>query len=76
MAAKKCVTHHEACDCREERMRRLEAVAKAVLNYIEVDRAMGAVCADEDLRKIEHLEGDSASVEDFIAVLKELDHDI
>lgn len=25
----KCVTHHLGCDCREERMRRLEAVAEA-----------------------------------------------
>lgn len=26
---RECVTHHNACDCREERMRLLEAVAEA-----------------------------------------------
>jgi hypothetical protein len=32
MSARRCVTHHFACDCREERLAKLERVADAARN--------------------------------------------
>lgn len=43
MSKRECVTHHFACDCREEYMRKLEKVAQAAREHARENKELTAL---------------------------------